>query len=396
MMGWYHDGVGWGGWVVMALIMVAFWGLVVFAVVVLFRADSTPGEPSPDRRDPCSILDERFARGEIDEDEYQTRRGALRASRARTAVRPPRDLQELRLVRDHPSHPPSGCRRTRRSRRHRRPRRMQQPQLLVGPNADAVPRPRRPAAAVAVRWSPRRLTPRPATIDLGGLSVAHLGLRRHRARTAAARHGRRPAPGRRRQRAAAHDTSVHWHGIALRNDMDGVPGMTQDPIAAGESFTLRVHRPRPGHVLLPPALRRPARPRPVRRPRRRRPATSPAGTTRSGSSSSTTGSTAPARPRTQVARRTCSRAGGDGSMGDMDGMDAWHRHGRAWDGRHGGHAVPDPRRGRRHRLPALPGQRPAPAAPVTLAGEARPAGPDPVGQRRLRHGVPGRRSADTG
>ena len=33
MMGWYQDGVGWGGWIVMALVMVAFWALVVFAVV---------------------------------------------------------------------------------------------------------------------------------------------------------------------------------------------------------------------------------------------------------------------------------------------------------------------------------------------------------------------------
>lgn len=28
-------------------------------------------------------------------------------------------------------------------------------------------------------------------------------------------------------------TTIHWHGIALRNDMDGVPGMTQAPIAPG-------------------------------------------------------------------------------------------------------------------------------------------------------------------
>ncbi|MBF6487242.1 transcription termination factor Rho [Nocardia otitidiscaviarum] len=31
-------------------------------------------------------------------------------------------------------------------------------------------------------------------------------------------------------------TTVHWHGIALRNDMDGVPDMTQAPIAPGSSF----------------------------------------------------------------------------------------------------------------------------------------------------------------
>jgi multicopper oxidase len=31
-------------------------------------------------------------------------------------------------------------------------------------------------------------------------------------------------------------TSVHWHGIALRNDMDGVPDLTQPPIAPGGSM----------------------------------------------------------------------------------------------------------------------------------------------------------------
>jgi FtsP/CotA-like multicopper oxidase with cupredoxin domain len=32
-------------------------------------------------------------------------------------------------------------------------------------------------------------------------------------------------------------TSVHWHGVALRNDMDGVPGVTQKGIDPGASFT---------------------------------------------------------------------------------------------------------------------------------------------------------------
>lgn len=30
---------------------------------------------------------------------------------------------------------------------------------------------------------------------------------------------------------------VHWHGIALRNDMDGVPGVTQEGVMPGKSFT---------------------------------------------------------------------------------------------------------------------------------------------------------------
>jgi FtsP/CotA-like multicopper oxidase with cupredoxin domain len=42
------------------------------------------------------------------------------------------------------------------------------------------------------------------------------------------------------------ETSVHWHGLALRNDMDGVPGMTQDPIGAGGRFTYEFTAPDPG------------------------------------------------------------------------------------------------------------------------------------------------------
>lgn len=32
-------------------------------------------------------------------------------------------------------------------------------------------------------------------------------------------------------------TTVHWHGIEVPNAMDGVPGVTQDPIEPGETFT---------------------------------------------------------------------------------------------------------------------------------------------------------------
>jgi FtsP/CotA-like multicopper oxidase with cupredoxin domain len=31
-------------------------------------------------------------------------------------------------------------------------------------------------------------------------------------------------------------TSIHWHGLRISNDMDGVPGVTQDPVAAGGEF----------------------------------------------------------------------------------------------------------------------------------------------------------------
>jgi len=41
-------------------------------------------------------------------------------------------------------------------------------------------------------------------------------------------------------------TTVHWHGLALRNDMDGVPGLTQAPIAPGTTFTYEFTLPEPG------------------------------------------------------------------------------------------------------------------------------------------------------
>jgi len=31
-------------------------------------------------------------------------------------------------------------------------------------------------------------------------------------------------------------TSIHWHGMQVPNEMDGVPGVTQDPVAPGDSF----------------------------------------------------------------------------------------------------------------------------------------------------------------
>lgn len=34
-----------------------------------------------------------------------------------------------------------------------------------------------------------------------------------------------------------HPTTIHWHGIEVPNPMDGVPGVTQDPIMPGETFT---------------------------------------------------------------------------------------------------------------------------------------------------------------
>jgi FtsP/CotA-like multicopper oxidase with cupredoxin domain len=41
-------------------------------------------------------------------------------------------------------------------------------------------------------------------------------------------------------------TTVHWHGIAIRNNMDGVPMMTQAPVPAGGAFTYQFTASDPG------------------------------------------------------------------------------------------------------------------------------------------------------
>ncbi len=66
--------------------MVLFWGLVIAGIVVLARylgGGRQGGAPAVDREGPSAeeLLDERFARGEIDQDEYTRQRELLRAGR---------------------------------------------------------------------------------------------------------------------------------------------------------------------------------------------------------------------------------------------------------------------------------------------------------------------------
>jgi putative membrane protein len=64
----------------MTLAMVAFWGLIIWGAVTLGRG----GTHDVERRSPETILGERLARGEIDEEEYRRRLEALRAGATRT------------------------------------------------------------------------------------------------------------------------------------------------------------------------------------------------------------------------------------------------------------------------------------------------------------------------
>ena len=119
------------------------------------------------------------------------------------------------------------------------------PSAAVTPQSAAV----RDAEAARRRAGQRlvtaKFTARPDTLDLGGPKV-----------NTWAYGDQLPGPV---LRASAGDllrvtldnqlpapTSIHWHGIALRNDMDGVPGVTQAPIAPGGQFTYEFTVPDPG------------------------------------------------------------------------------------------------------------------------------------------------------
>ena len=75
-MMWGADG-WWWGWIMMATFWVVIVGLVVWAIRSGGRGDRG-GRSDAERR-----LDERFADGEIDADEYESRRDALRRTSRR-------------------------------------------------------------------------------------------------------------------------------------------------------------------------------------------------------------------------------------------------------------------------------------------------------------------------
>lgn len=82
MMGWYgyHTGMTGWGWAVMTVSTVIFFALLITAGVLIARAfRNTPRPAALDGRPrPEQVLAERFARGEIDAQEYRDRLAALR------------------------------------------------------------------------------------------------------------------------------------------------------------------------------------------------------------------------------------------------------------------------------------------------------------------------------
>jgi putative membrane protein len=81
MMHYYDPGMGAGGWVLMALGLVAFWGLVIALILTVNRVWNGPRPVGPGTGDPERVLADRFARGDIDAEEYERRLRILRDPR---------------------------------------------------------------------------------------------------------------------------------------------------------------------------------------------------------------------------------------------------------------------------------------------------------------------------
>lgn len=83
MDGWGEGGGAWGAWVFMAIMMVMFFALVAAVLYALLRPRHRAGDVATSPRaagdDALRLLDERFARGDIEAEDYTRRRDVLRS-----------------------------------------------------------------------------------------------------------------------------------------------------------------------------------------------------------------------------------------------------------------------------------------------------------------------------
>jgi len=123
--------------------------------------------------------------------------------------------------------------------------------VTIGPSSPLVAQAEVARRATDARVVATTLTAAPATVDLGGVEVQTWAF-----------DGRLPGPEIRLARGEVlraelrnqlpQPTTVHWHGIALRNDMDGVPDLTQPAIARNSAFTYEFAVPHAGTYFFHP------------------------------------------------------------------------------------------------------------------------------------------------
>ncbi|OGZ32693.1 MAG: hypothetical protein A2V69_03710 [Candidatus Portnoybacteria bacterium RBG_13_40_8] len=69
-MGWFGFGFGW-------IFMILFWGLIVWGLIVFIRWIGKQGEREDKSRSVLEILKERYAKGEINKEEFEEKKKDL-------------------------------------------------------------------------------------------------------------------------------------------------------------------------------------------------------------------------------------------------------------------------------------------------------------------------------
>lgn len=75
-----HGDVGWGWMTLMMVVMVLFWGAVIFGIVWLIRGvarGGPAGETPVSRETALQVLERRFAEGALTVEDYRARREVL-------------------------------------------------------------------------------------------------------------------------------------------------------------------------------------------------------------------------------------------------------------------------------------------------------------------------------
>ncbi len=77
MGAWHGIDMAWGWWVIGPLMMVLFWGAIIWLIAALVRGNAQ--RDASHRGSPTEIARRRYASGEIDEREYEKLIGHLHA-----------------------------------------------------------------------------------------------------------------------------------------------------------------------------------------------------------------------------------------------------------------------------------------------------------------------------
>jgi putative membrane protein len=80
-----HD-IGWGGWLLLSIGVLAFWALIVYGITILVRGNKPTRRADRPDESPGEIIKRRLARREISIDQYEQLRATIREQSSEKAA----------------------------------------------------------------------------------------------------------------------------------------------------------------------------------------------------------------------------------------------------------------------------------------------------------------------